>query len=150
MDIQEDHLIEDSYYEEHDSDTSDVNGELQEHVDGLSSSAFVNSCRCATHTLKLAVLDVIKTKRSQVQEIRDFVKRLKKNPHRHAFDANKLKKAFLDVPTRWNSTYDMINCFVSQKQFIVDMVSKDSTFNITEDLWLFMEKFEKAFVATKM
>lgn len=100
-------------------------------IDQLQTSIFVNSVRFATHTLQLAVYDVIKNESSKLKQVRELVKQFKKNPYRNAFSAQKRRKPFLDVPTRWNSCYEMVNCLFSQKQFIVDLISDNIEINIT-------------------
>lgn len=107
----------------HDSDNSiaeqedeGMDQELVEHTEDIQGNLFVTSCRCATHMLQLCVIDyVVKHHRHNLQSIRNVVKKLKKIPYRNAFSANKNRKPFLDVPTRWNSSYDMIECLLPKE-----------------------------------
>lgn len=98
--------------------------------DQLHSSIFVNSVRCASHTLQLAIHDVLKQYAEKIKEIRQIIKKLKKHPYRNAFSANSKRKSFLDVPTRWSSCYEMVNCLFTQKEFIVNLISEDRKLNI--------------------
>lgn len=138
---------------EPEKENENLSEELQSHAEDIQVNLFVTSCRCATHTLQLCAIDVIKHHKENLQAIRDIVKKFKKNPYRNTFSANEKRKPFLDVPTRWNSSFEMINCLTTQKEFITDLISDDANFKISDELWTFIDKFQQAFspvfVATK-
>lgn len=118
--------------------------ETNEQADSLLSTILC-SIRCCAHTLQLAVWDVLKTQGMFLTEVRTIIKQLRANPFRNVFALRTHRKPFLDVPTRWNSTYQMVKCLTDQKDFIMDLISGNTEVEISENLWTFMEDFTTAF-----
>lgn len=103
-----------------------------------------------THSYLLCtvfVYDVLKLRQctEKLIEVRTVVKRLRANLFRFHFSKSGIHKPFLDVLTRWMSTYEMMKCVVDQKEFILDLIKIDPTFVISTDQWSFMDQFEEAF-----
>ncbi|KAF2316921.1 hypothetical protein GH714_042262 [Hevea brasiliensis] len=73
--------------------------------------------RCMAHIINLVVMDGLKVVRESVMKVRDAVRYIRSSPARlkkfkQCVEYEKIEgKAFLylDVPTRWNSTYLMLN-----------------------------------------
>lgn len=70
---------------EPEKENENLSEELQSHAEDIQVNLFVTSCRCATHTLQLCAIDVIKHHKENLQAIRDIVKKFKKNPYRNTF-----------------------------------------------------------------
>lgn len=124
-------------------------------VDSLlnSSLEMVKSVRCAAHTLQLVVHDVIKHFKAEIQECRDFIKKIRTGTYKYLFAQHNKKKPILDVPTRWSSTYEMVKCLIEQKDFVIEITASDQKASISAETWEFLTQFEEAFrpvmVATK-
>lgn len=117
------------------------------------SLQLVTSVRCAAHTLQLVVNDVIKHHKDELHECREHIKKLRTGTYKNLFATNNKKKPILDVPTRWSSTYEMVNCLLQQKEFVIEITGSDRKVNISAETWAFLIHFEEAFrpvmVATK-
>ena len=65
----------------------------------------------------------------------------------------KLKKPVLDNPTRWHSTYDMLQRLLLLKDFFLDMAASNPNLHLPETSWnsfsMFVEVLEPAKTATK-
>lgn len=105
----------------------------------------LSSVRCAAHTIQLTAYDVLKSHKSEISEVRNIVKNLRVHPYRNSFKVHDKKKPFFDVPTRWNSSYEMVECIHNQKDFILTIISNDEQLKISDQLWDFMDKFLSAF-----
>lgn len=118
-----------------------------------SSIGLVTSVRCASHTLQLVVHDVIKQYKNELSECREYIKKLRTGSYKNLFATNKKKKPILDVPTRWSSTYEMVNCLLEEKDFVIEITQSDPKVNISAKSWEFLAHFRQAFhpvmVATK-
>ncbi|KAL4351826.1 hypothetical protein GQ457_06G005140 [Hibiscus cannabinus] len=106
--------------------------------------------RCAAHVLNLIVKDGLKVIEHIVVKIRDCVKYIKwlesrKNAFRQSVKLAKIqetKALWLDVPTRWNSTYMMLDRAILYREAFKQMAVVDSSFRHcpnTEE-WEMLEK----------
>jgi hypothetical protein len=97
--------------------------------------------RCATHILNLVVSDGLKEMDDSVKRLRDAVRFIKNSPSRlvkfkkiaeeENVQINALLK--LDVCTRWNSTYLMLNSTISYDKVFAKYEEEDPTYTI--ELW---------------
>lgn len=117
----------------------------EEHVDDAESNqiesnleSILSIVRCAAHTIQLAANDVIKTLTSEIEECRKIAKHLRTLVRS---GTENIALPCLDVVTRWNSTYDMINKILSLKEYIENLDSL-SIFDIN---WSFIQNFVTAF-----
>ncbi|RNA12013.1 zinc finger BED domain-containing RICESLEEPER 2-like [Brachionus plicatilis] len=119
--------------------------------------------RCFAHILHLMVLAFLKDKSvtDLVSKLRMVVKKIKKKSLKSDLKAlcvlNREPELSvkLDVKTRWNSTFEIINCSLKIKKSISDLCLKQEfglmTFNLNNQEWLslsyveqFLEPFKKA------
>jgi hypothetical protein len=106
--------------------------------------------RCGAHVLNLIVQDGLKVIDEVVHNIRESVKYVKGSDSRRLKFVGCLtmlpfltsKKVHQDVPTRWNSTYLMIEACVKYRRAFVHLSSIDSNFNtcLSEEEWDRLEK----------
>uniref|UniRef100_A0A2N9IWT7 BED-type domain-containing protein n=1 Tax=Fagus sylvatica TaxID=28930 RepID=A0A2N9IWT7_FAGSY len=106
--------------------------------------------RCGAHVLNLIVQDGLKVIDEVVHNIRESVKYVKGSDSRRLKFAGCLamlpfltsKKVRQDVPTRWNSTYLMIETCLKYRRAFVHLSSIDSNFNTcpSEEEWDRLEK----------
>ena len=65
----------------------------------------------------------------------------------------KLRKPVLDNPTRWNSTYDMLQLLLLLEDFCLDMAANNPNLYLPETslnaFFMFVEVLEPAKIATK-
>lgn len=109
------------------------------------SNNLINCMRCAAHTLQLVVCDAIKDVNlgSKIAECRKLAIALRKPSNYTKIVTQKLRKPILNTPTRWNSSFDMIERLQELKDFCLRSTDKDLFVN--EELWNFMEEFLKVF-----
>ncbi|CAI6375595.1 unnamed protein product [Macrosiphum euphorbiae] len=81
-----------------------------------------SSIRCSAHTLQLCVLSSLKTPtiQKQISRARNSIKKLRTPNVLKCIKALKLRKPVIDIPTRWNSTYDMLKSLTNLKDFYYD------------------------------
>jgi hypothetical protein len=92
--------------------------------------------RCAAHIINLVVKDGLKIVSSAVNKIRDSVRYSKSTSARKQLfqDAINLTNAKLpalpsvDVPTRWNSTYLMMNSALPYKEVFLNLSMSDANY----------------------
>lgn len=101
----------------------------------MGISSFLATVRCAAHSLQLVCHDVFKDIGEDINAIRKFVK-IFRNYIRS--ENKEIQMPLLDTPTRWNSTFDMIDS-VQNAQKIFDELLEDQVD------WTFIEKFLAAF-----
>lgn len=77
--------------------------------------------RCASHTLQLAVGDVIKKNDPNIRRITDLVKETRKNKYCLYFEHKQASKAPLWSPTRWGGRFKMIESIVQQEKFYTEL-----------------------------
>lgn len=109
-------------YEAEQDDESDIILFDEEYLEDLVASAahayrtnqpttnYVNRVNCGIHTLQLAIKDVLKMPlvAAQIDLFRDISKKLRTPILSAELGRFGVQKALMDVPTRWNSTYDMV------------------------------------------
>ncbi|KAM3281102.1 hypothetical protein P3S67_028122 [Capsicum chacoense] len=88
--------------------------------------------RCMTHIINLVVQDGIKEANISIERIRQAVRYIRQSPARWknfqecCVDENLAKKSLcLDVPTRWNSTYLMLNRAIEYEGAILTYADRD-------------------------
>lgn len=103
--------------------------------------------RCVAHTAQLAVYDTISSVKQKIDKCRNISKKLRV-PNRASL-AKKLgiKKAILDCPTRWNSTFDMLHRLLDFKTFCSDVI--DPELSMDDEMWDFVSDFIKIFEPVK-
>ncbi|KAJ6791106.1 zinc finger BED domain-containing protein RICESLEEPER 2-like [Iris pallida] len=92
--------------------------------------------RCCAHILNLMVQDGLNEIKEVIQNIRESVKYLKMSPqrlHKFADIVKQLqlpasKRLVLDVPTRWNSTYAMLDCALGFKKVFSMYQERDPSY----------------------
>lgn len=97
-----------------------IENELNMHTDNKPN--LTTSIRCSAHTLQLCVLSSLKTQtiQNQISRARSAVKKLRTPNALKYIKSLKLRKPFIDIPTRWNSTYDMLKSLINLKDFYYD------------------------------
>lgn len=81
-----------------------------------------NIVRCAVHTLQLALNDVVKSTDSNIKNITEFCKHLKKIKYKAFMDFHKASYPPLWSPTRWGGKYKMVRSIVKQETFFLSIV----------------------------
>ncbi|GAU32561.1 hypothetical protein TSUD_218190 [Trifolium subterraneum] len=105
-------------------------------MNGLMGDGNCFHMRCCSHILNLVVTDGLKDKHLSVTSIREAVKFVKSSPHRAAkfkecieFAGITCKKfVCLDVSTRWNSTYLMLDAAEKFQVAFEKLEDDDSSF----------------------
>lgn len=92
-------------------------------LDSLASEFDPLLCltRCASHTLQLAVGDVVKKNDPNIRRITDLVKESRKNKYCLFFELKQASKAPLWSSTRWGGRYKMIESIVQQEKFYTEL-----------------------------
>ncbi|XP_049302982.1 uncharacterized protein LOC115065771 [Bactrocera dorsalis] len=110
----------------------------------------IQICRCAAHTAQLCALDVTKntTIREYLFQCRNLAKYIRKpsNGYRDLFELRNFTLPQLDCPTRWGSTYNMIDQLNKAKSILslietVENNSQDEHILVNELLWDFMDSY---------
>lgn len=109
--------------------------------------------RCCAHVLNLMVQDGLQEINEIIHDIRESVKYLKKSPARvHKFGeiAKQLgvsteRGLSSDVPTRWNSTYKMLDAAFHYRMVFGEYAKRDPSYrwSPSEDAWENYEKIRK-------
>ncbi|XP_074360856.1 zinc finger BED domain-containing protein RICESLEEPER 2-like [Apium graveolens] len=101
----------------------------------LSIEGKMFHARCCAHILNLCVQDCLNPTEDIVDKVRDGVKYIAASESRRIKFAEiskslglKCKKLILDVPTRWNSTYNMLECAIQFKNFFLIYSTSDPGF----------------------
>lgn len=90
----------------------------------------VQSVRCAAHTLQLAVHSFLNDSWTDciVRKVRDYMKNLRTPTHRFGIAALNLKRPVIDIPTRWNTTSDMLASFLALRPYWAEHFEIDERF----------------------
>ncbi|XP_037950632.1 uncharacterized protein LOC119681494 [Teleopsis dalmanni] len=141
------------FYEENEvEEANDVylkNIELFEYTSDIQFGD-IQICRCAAHTAQLCALDVTKNPniKTYLMNCRNLVKFIKKNSNDYSqiFELRNLALPQLDCPTRWGSTYNMIEKVYAAKEILgnvesVQNKSLDENFKLTDDFWDFVNSY---------
>lgn len=67
-----------------------------------------------------------------------------------AIKSNNLLHPILIVPTRWNSCFDMLQRLLTLKPFATNNFAVGSAENLSEDIWIEIEKITKALEPLKI
>lgn len=101
-----------------DEDCIDGETNLNNISEDLCREHNIRSIKCAAHTLQLAIKDFfVANKINLVNRVRQVAKTLRNPSYRHSMQQLELKKPILDVPTRWNSTFLMMQSLLDFKNF---------------------------------
>lgn len=111
---------EDDSDEEEEGDGEDTSEEYLKKIQDDSPMAIMTVVRCAAHTLQLAVYDSLKiTAKEEIAKFRTVAKNLKSTRYLDVLPRRIVIK--IDVVTRWNSTYTMIDSVLKQKKTLGDL-----------------------------
>ncbi|XP_050338888.1 zinc finger BED domain-containing protein 4-like [Bactrocera neohumeralis] len=114
----------------------------------------IQVCRCAAHTAQLVAIDVTKSLDilKSLLNCRNLTKYIKKtsNGYREIFELKKLKMPQLDCPTRWGSTFSMLENLIEAKDILSKIESirnktPEENFDIDSSFWEFIETYFKVF-----
>jgi len=130
----------------------------------MSDFPFDSNCHfnCFAHVLNLAVKAFLKLEEESISNLRNMVRKIRLSPKkldrlRELCNNFKIKfvKPILDVPIRWNSTFDMLERAILLKNPIQIMLSEMNSerknmkqkFEIQDSSW---EQFKKIFAFLKL
>lgn len=127
------------------SDSEDIQGEnnMDEDSSFPIDPAVFQTIRCGAHDVQLSVSDVFKDKNLQTQigQVRELVKILRKLPYVNSFRGKGHRKPFLDSETRWGYTFLMVDCINSQMEFITSLLTCELKEKFNEEFWIFTKNF---------
>ncbi|GBC14910.2 zinc finger BED domain-containing protein RICESLEEPER 2-like [Rhizophagus irregularis DAOM 181602=DAOM 197198] len=113
---------------------------------------FVTGLECFAHVINLSVQAALTQLESEISKLRDLVNRIRASSLRReklkmACKNNQLKDLTLipDVPTRWNSTYEMISRSLQLKIAIDSVTLNDrdlKKYLLTKNQWAELEKIK--------
>lgn len=103
---------------------------------GLYFGGKIFHVRCCAHIINLLVKDGLNVIDKFISNVRDSVKYLKGSPSRmdnfykiaHQLRVSTTKNLVLDVATRWNSTYAMLESAINYKEVFPRYAERDSNF----------------------
>ena len=125
------------------------------HTSTAQAGNMWNGVRCAAHTLQLAVEDALKKSslRDVIDPARCIWKKLRNPSAFVLLKKLKLRKPVSDSPTRWYSTYYMLQRLLLLKHFCRDMAASNPNLHLPETsgnaFSKFVEVLEPAKIATK-
>ena len=106
-----------------DEGDEDDDEEIEEIQDSLSIDHTIYHMRCAEHTLQLGIRDVLKKRRAEkfLIKLRTLAQHLR-SPHTDGILKRRGNKGMLiDMPTRWGSTFLMLQRLADLKCFVQDV-----------------------------
>ena len=118
-----------------DEGDEDDDEEIKDIQDSLSIDHTIYHMRCAEHTLQLGIRDVLKKGRAEkfLTKLRKLAQHLR-SPHTDGILKRRANKGMLiDMPTRWGSTFLMLQRLADLKCFVQDLGSHESY--LTESEW---------------
>lgn len=92
-----------------------------------SYSDLISGVSCACHGLHLIITKAISksgTKASLIDKCRELSKKLRTQTFRYVLEKENIKCPVIDVITRWNSTFAMVNFFESSNKYEVNHQNK--------------------------
>ena len=94
-------------------------------------------------TLQLCVLNVHKSKemRKYMENLRTVAKTLRTQAYMNLLEKGNYKMPIIDCPTRWNSTYLMLERLMQLKEFINTLGQDNEVLKICENGWNFVVEF---------
>ena len=111
-----------------------------------------NINRCGAHSLALAIEDALKRDEDSkkiLSRARRVVKKLRNPNLMLKLRERGASKPILDVPTRWGSTYDMIERLLVLKPIIHDFGAFNEDIELMEEEWLAIENLNKSLEAPR-
>lgn len=157
--LQTDLTHDDIVHEDEDSEEGEeLENVLPVNLDDISnlltadSSTLINCVRCAEHTLQLVVTDALREQNlsKNMSECRRLAIALRKINNFTKLQLQKLPKPKLNVPTRWNSSYDMCERLLLLKEFCTNQREHDNELHVQEEIWNFMTEFVDIFRPIKI
>ena len=131
--------------DEESSDEAENNDEVESQMN-LNLSEELNSLgsimRCGAHSCQIASNRVCEKFSDKIASLRSFVKNSLKLQYVGIFKALG-KRPTMDVPTRWTSTYKMLEEIHINKN--VYKTIEEPIFFIPNEVWNFLEEFVKVF-----
>ena len=118
-----------------DEGDEDDDEEIKDIQDSLSIDHTIYHMRCAEHTLQLGIYDVLKKGRAEkfLTKLRKLAQHLRL-PHTDGILKRRANKGMLiDMPTRWGSTFLMLQRLADLKCFVQDLGSHESY--LTKSKW---------------
>lgn len=125
---------------------------LEEMENLMTHDTLINCIRCAAHTLQLVVYDAIKEENlaKLISEARRLAVALRKPINFSKIMTQNLRKPILNIPTRWNSAYDMMLRLIDLKEFCNNNKSDDTELYMKDDDWRLVSEFINVFKPLKV
>ncbi|XP_042215908.1 uncharacterized protein LOC121862043 [Homarus americanus] len=116
---------------------------LDEEVNSIKTAADnVSSVRCAVHTLQLSVKDVINANdeiKKLLVKVRKVVNKTRTHNIRLVFRQAGAALPKVDCKNRWETTYDMLECVVKSKPFLLQIGLAKELFRLSEKDWAYID-----------
>lgn len=77
------------------------------------------------------------------------MKKLRTSIYLDFIKMSKLKTPKIDLPTRWNSTFDMLLSLKDLKEFVIAHEKKNPELKLSQELWTFVDAFLEVFALVK-
>ena len=123
-------------------DTGMIFGSVEEAVKELHSFSIQ---RCGSHSLALAIADSFDEYSITILEnARRVVKKLRTANVTKILVQKGLPKAILNVSTRWDSTFDMLDCLLKLKSACIELDGVIPQLHLSADAWSAMEDLHES------